>query len=279
MENRSRPDYLILGHVTQDITPKGLVTGGTVSYSGSVAQALGCRTLIVTSAGPDFAPAKELPGLTVKIKPAADTTTFENVYTAEGRQQYLYKRAGCIEAGDIPIDWRQADIVHLGPLDKEIEPTIIGTFPNSIVGITPQGWLRKWDENGKVGYKSWSPDPAVLSKAAVVIVSEEDIPPEESLQPYIENTPIFIQTKGVEGCVVYQGGSAHYYSAPAVKVVNLTGAGDTFATAFLVRLHQTDSFSEAADFANYIAAWSITGNTLTEKIAIIRQKLGDYNYS
>jgi sugar/nucleoside kinase (ribokinase family) len=242
-----------------------------------VAQALGCRTLIVTSAGPDFAPAKELPGLTVKIVPAADTTTFENVYTAEGRQQYLYKRAGCIEAADIPLDWRRAEIVHLGPLDMEFDPTIIEAFPSSKVGITPQGWLRKWDENGKVAYKSWSPDPAVLAKAAVVIVSEEDFPLEESLQPYIENTPIFIQTRGVEGCVVYQRGSAHYYSAPTVEAVNLTGAGDTFATAFLVRLHQTDSFSEAADFANYIAAWSITGNTLPEKITIIKQKLGDYS--
>ena len=280
MENRSRPDYLILGHVTQDITPKGLMTGGTVSYSGRMAQALGCRTLIVTSAGPDFEPAKELPGLAVKIKPSADTTTFENVYTAEGRQQYLYKRANCIEASDIPLDWRQADIVHLGPLDMEIDPTIIEAFfPNSKVGITPQGWLRKWDEHGKVTYNSWSPDPAVLSKAAVVIVSEEDIPPDESLQPYIEHTPIFIQTKGVEGCVVYERGSAHYYPAPSVNAVNLTGAGDTFATAFLFRLHQTDSFSEAAEFANYIAAWSVTGNTLTEKITIIQQKQLDYpNY-
>ncbi len=273
MENHSRPDYLLIGHVTQDVTPEGMKTGGTVAYSGLVAQALGCRVLVVTSAGPDFDPAQEMPGLSVHIVPAADTTTFENIYTAAGRQQYLYKRAGFIAGADIPPQWRQADIVHLGPLDMEIDPTIIHTFPNSKVGITPQGWLRKWDKNGKIAYKSWLPDPAVLSKAAVVIVSEEDIPPEESLRPYLDHAPIFVQTKGVEGCAVYQGGSAAYFPAPGVNEVNLTGAGDTFATAFLVRLHQTGSFSEAAEFANYIAAWSVTGNTLLEKVAIIKKKL------
>jgi sugar/nucleoside kinase (ribokinase family) len=275
MKSRSRPTYLILGHVTQDLTSKGVITGGTASYSGLVALALGCETLILTSAGPNFDPAESLPGITVNMIPASETTTFENIYTAEGRRQYIYKWANPIETEHIPHEWRQADIVHLGPLNQEFEPAIIHNFPNSLVGITPQGWLRKWDESGKIGYKSWPPDAAVLSRAAVVVISEEDIPPEESLQPYLDTVPLFVKTKGPDGCTVFHGGEAYHFQSPAVKEVNLTGAGDIFATAFLVQMHQSGSFFKAAEFANYIAAWSITGNTLAEKVSIIKEKIRD----
>jgi sugar/nucleoside kinase (ribokinase family) len=272
MESRSRLDYLIIGHVTHDLTPQGTTTGGTVAYSGLTAQALGCPTRIVTSAGPDFDPALELPGLDVHIVPAAKTTTFENIYTAEGRRQYLHHRAAPIEAADIPTDWLSAPIVHLGPLAMEFSPEIIHHFSTANkVGITPQGWLRKWDETGKVGYKSWLPDAAVLSKAAVLVISQEDIPPTESLLPYRQMTPILVQSKSEAGCTVYQGDTILDFPAPKVQAVNLTGAGDIFATAFLIRLHQTNSVSEAAVFANKIAAQSVLGNSLPEKIALIKR--------
>lgn len=273
MESRSRPDYLIIGHVTHDLTPDGITTGGTVAYSGLTAQALGCNTCVVTSAGPDFNPDLELPGLNVHIIPAAETTTFQNIYTAQGRRQYLHHRANLIKAADIPPDWSCAPIVHLGPLDMEIDPAIIHTFPKSAIGITPQGWLRKWDESGEIRYKSWPPDAAVLSKATLLVISEEDLPPAEPIRPYRESVPILVQTRGRQGCTVYQAEAAQHFSAPEMAEVNPTGAGDIFTTAFLIRLHQTESVPEAAVFANKIAAWSVTGKTLPEKIAIIKERL------
>ncbi len=42
-------DYLIIGHITQDITPNGLVLGGTASYAGLTARSFGIRVGIVTS--------------------------------------------------------------------------------------------------------------------------------------------------------------------------------------------------------------------------------------
>lgn len=270
MESLSRPDYLLIGHVSHDLIPEGTATGGTVSYSGLTAQALGFKAGVVTSAGPGFDPARELPGLDVHVVPAAETTTFDNIYTAEGRQQYLHHRAAPITAADIPPAWMSASIVHLGPLIMEFEPEIIHRFSAaSKVVITPQGWLRKWDEMGKVGYKSWPPDPAVLSKTAVLVISQEDIPPTESLLPYRQMVPILVQTKGSGGCTVYQGQAVFDFPAPKVQEVNPTGAGDIFATAFLIRLYQTDSIQEAAAFANKIAAGSVSGKTLPDKISII----------
>ena len=36
-------DYLIIGHITLDLTPDGPRLGGTVTYSALMAQALGLR--------------------------------------------------------------------------------------------------------------------------------------------------------------------------------------------------------------------------------------------
>lgn len=273
MESRSCPDYLIIGHVSHDLIPDGFLTGGTVSFSGLAAQALGCQTCVVTSAGPDFDPERELPGLAVHTVPSAETTTFDNIYSAEGRRQYIYRWAGSIRTEDVPTEWRCAPIVHLAPVANELDSAIITAFPDSKVGITPQGWLRKWDETRKIRYKSWLPDVALLSKASVLIISEEDIPFAEPVQYYRDHVPVVVQTRSKRGCVVYQGNSRYEFTAPPVREVNPTGAGDIFTTAFMIRLHQTESIEEAAVFANKVAAWSVTARTLSEKIAVIRERL------
>ena len=44
-------DYLMIGHITRDITPDGPRLGGTATYSSLMARALGLRVGIVTSWG------------------------------------------------------------------------------------------------------------------------------------------------------------------------------------------------------------------------------------
>jgi hypothetical protein len=43
-------DYLVIGHISSDLTPDGPRIGGTVAYAGKTAHALGCRTVMLTSA-------------------------------------------------------------------------------------------------------------------------------------------------------------------------------------------------------------------------------------
>ncbi|MCA9872255.1 MAG: hypothetical protein KC441_01315, partial [Anaerolineales bacterium] len=86
-------DYLAVGHVSKDLTPDGPVLGGTVSYSGRLAQALGCHTAVLTSSGADFAWQDQLPGIELHVVAAPQTTTFENVYTPHGRVQTLHAQA------------------------------------------------------------------------------------------------------------------------------------------------------------------------------------------
>ena len=63
---------------------------------------------------------------------------------------------------DVPPAWRNTPIVHLGPLTNEIGPDIVRGFPNSMVGVTAQGWLRGWNGGGLVTYRDWQEADQVL---------------------------------------------------------------------------------------------------------------------
>ena len=81
-------DYLMVGHLTIDLTPDGPSLGGTSAYSALTAKALGLRVGIVTSWGAEL-PLGGLQAIPVASFPAEVSTTFENSETPEGRVQYV----------------------------------------------------------------------------------------------------------------------------------------------------------------------------------------------
>ena len=131
-------EYLAVGHVTKDITPNGPVLGGTVSYAALTAAALGLKVGIITSYAEDFEP-QSLKEMNKRVIPAANTTTFENIYTPNGRVQRIHHQANPLNASVIPLSWKNCPIIHLGPVANEISSTLAETFPNAVIGITPQG--------------------------------------------------------------------------------------------------------------------------------------------
>ena len=145
-------DYLLIGHVSTDLTPDGPKPGGAVTFASRVAQVLGYKTAVLTSAAPDYDLAEAIPdGVEVVCLPSDKTTTFENVYTDDGhRTQTIHAIARTLTGDDVPAPWRDAKIVHLAPIAEEIDPELVKVFPNSAIGLTPQGWLRGWDEDGRV---------------------------------------------------------------------------------------------------------------------------------
>lgn len=268
-------DYLTIGHVTRDRTQTGYATGGTVAYAGRTAQALGCRTAVVTSAGPACDLAAAFPQITVKNVPAAHTTTFENQYEAEGRRQRLEQVACPLGAEDVPAGWQRSAIVHLAPVAAEVDPALVTLFSNSLVGLTPQGWLRGWDAEGRVHAQAWAGARETMPLAAAVIVSEEDVPDPALLDAYRQWARLLVVTRGAAGCTVYLGEESGEFAAPVVAARDVTGAGDIFAAAFLIRLYQTRGNPwEAATFANEIAAQSVTQPDLASKIAHLEKVRG-----
>jgi sugar/nucleoside kinase (ribokinase family) len=251
-------DYLAVGHAAVDVTPTGNQPGGTVCYSALTARAMGLRVGIVTSAGAD-APLQALDGIQIVNIPADDSTTFENVKTENGRRQILHYRAAPILFDHIPQVWRDAPIVHLAPIAQEVDSQMAGGFPSSFVGVTPQGWMRAWDEKGSVAVKAWENSEQVLARVGGVVISVEDVDRNlESVEWMAHQTRILCLTEGESGAVLYWNGDRRRFRPPAMTEVDATGAGDIFAAAFFVRLHQTRDPWEAGRFATQLAAHSVT---------------------
>lgn len=256
-------DYLLIGHITQDVTPSGLRLGGTASYASLTARAFGIRVGIVTSCKKDLQLA-EFDGIKVARKNSANNSTFENIPTAEGRVQYIRAQADLLTIDDVPDAWRNAPIVHLGPIANEVDPVISECFPRSQVGVTPQGWLRQWDENGLISFYNWPDIGSVLSNANIAILSIEDIRGDEDLiQEYASSVPILVITEGARGARIYWNNDVRFIRPPLEDEVDSVGAGDIFAASFFIRYHQTRDPWEAARVATQIAARSVTRKTIS----------------
>jgi sugar/nucleoside kinase (ribokinase family) len=251
-------DYLVVGHAAVDITPTGVQLGGTVSFAALTARALGLRVGIVTSSGKD-APLGALDGIQIVNIPSEHSTTFENVKTANGRRQTLHHQAAPILLGHIPQVWRSAPIIHLAPIARELDSTLTEKLSGSLMGITPQGWMRAWDENGQVAACAWENSEQALRHAGAVVMSVEDVNRDlELVEEMAHNTRILCLTEAEAGAVLYWNGDRRRFRPTAVEEVDATGAGDIFAAAFFVRLYSTRDPWEAARFATQLAARSVT---------------------
>lgn len=255
-------DYLIIGNLTQDLTPQGAFLGGTASYSALTAKALGLRVGIVTSCAAELQ-LPELEGIQVLVHPAEHTTTFENIYTPAGRIQYIHNSALRLDISMVPDRWRNTPIVHLGPIANEVDPALAAAFPNSLVGLTIQGWFRGWDGDHRVHYRPWSEARTTLQNANAAVMSVEDVENNENqIEEFQAYVPILAVTEGATGARLFWKGDQRRFRPPRMKETDPVGAGDIFATAFFYRLRQTQDPWEAAGFATKLAAYSVTRSGL-----------------
>jgi len=225
--------------------------GGTATYSALIAQELGFRTGVVTSAA-DYPFKDVLPGVRVHSVPAEQTTMFRNCYEAGGRTQVLARRAGDITRSDVPPAWRSAGIVLLGPLAGELPLDAAAWFDAGLIGATVQGWLRTWDEEGRVSTVDSPPDP-MPGNLDLLVFSEADARP-ETVAAWGESARVVAQTRGARGVRLRVAGLWHDIPAVPANEVDPTGAGDVWAAAYLLRYSEVADPFEAARFACAAAA-------------------------
>jgi hypothetical protein len=251
----------MLGHFTRDVLPDGTTTpGGTSLYAALTAHHLG-RNVGVVSA-PAKLPAGWPAAIQIVFHPSPNPPTFENRYTPEGRQQTLHTASQPITLDVIPETWRTAPLIHLGPVLGETPEQLVNAFPNALLGVTPQGWMRTWDDPlpGPIIYRPWQPTPRVLERIDALVLSIEDVRGDEALVAgYARHCALVALTRGAQGSTLFLRGVPHHIAAfPAVER-DPTGAGDVFAAALLIRLRETGDALDAARFASYVAALSVEG--------------------
>lgn len=256
--SRELVDYLVIGHVAHDLTLQGPRLGGTAAYSALTAQALGLRVGVVTTSGPETS-LDALNGIPVVLVESPQSTTFENIYTEHGRVQYLRAQATRVDFNNVPESWRSASIIHLGPIADEMDAVLPKSFSPSLLGLTPQGWMRQWDAENRVSLRRWMDGEAALNQAGAVVISREDVNGDDELIEHMAHqTHILAVTEGASGCVLYWNGDRRRFQTREVPEVDATGAGDIFAAAFFTRLWKTRDPWEAARFATLLASYSVT---------------------
>jgi sugar/nucleoside kinase (ribokinase family) len=239
-------DYLVVGHIAVDIMPAGVRLGGTAAYAALMARSIGLRVGIVTSIGADVT-LTALDGIHIVSVPSEYSTTFENIKTENGRRQILHHQAAQILVEHIPQVWRNASIIHLAPIARELDAGMAENLSPSLLGITPQGWMRTWDEKGQVAACVWENAEQALRHAGGVVMSVEDVNRDlEQVEMMAHQTRILCLTEGEAGSVLHWNDDRRRFRAPVVAEIDSTGAGDIFAAAFFIRLYTTHDPWEAA---------------------------------
>ena len=251
-------DYLVIGHVTHDISPSGSRLGGTAAYSALTARALGMHVGVLTACG-DESDLNALRGVLVVSAPSEHSTTFENIYSENGRKQVLHHQAERLSFDNVPENWRKASIIQLGPVAQEMDSVLPNSFSPSLLGLTPQGWLRAWDKAGRVVVSTnWESAVQALNQAGAVVVSIEDVDgDEEQIEFMAAHARILAVTEAAAGARLYWHGDQRRFRAPEMHELDATGAGDIFAAAFFIRLLATRDPWEAARFATHLSARSV----------------------
>lgn len=253
------PEYLLLGHLTRDVLPDGESTpGGTALYSALAANQCGARVGVVGAAPalPTYWPQT----IEVASVAVAQPPTFENRYQGGERSQILHAAAPPLTLGDIPPAWRDAPLVHLGPVLAEVPETLVDAFPHALIGVTPQGWMRVWNTPlpSPIRYQPWQPSPQVLRRIDALVLSIEDIYGDEhQARVYAQHCRLVALTKSAQGATLFIDGEPIAIEAVPVTERDPTGAGDVFAAALFYALYKGKPPIEAAQIAAMVAAASV----------------------
>lgn len=274
--------FVAIGHISEDVKPERHL-GGAVSYGAVVASRLGWNSYIITkcSSNSDYIGQLIRFGVTPCVLPIRNPefedkiTTFDNVYDAKGnRSQIVLAIQEPISLKDkenFPQDVLRDSIILAAPITgKEIDMKL---FPELAemgdVYITPQGYFRQIGKGGIVTQKKWSGFEEYLSSTKGVILSDEDITiggrfDKELRDKIIASTPLVALTQGKEGVTIYADEKefCHTGTFPLKEeeLKDFTGAGDTFATAFILALKKNNrDIKIASVIASFFAAVKING--------------------
>ncbi len=275
----ARQTYAIAGHVVLDRVPGGTRVGGTVSFAGVTAVVLGAKVRAITAVAEADRDriASRYGDAEFKWVDTPVTTVYENIYRPDGRVQYCHQLATKLSVADVPNEWLASDIFHLAPLTGEVPDELAAAIPEStLIGVTPQGWLRARAENGLISPQSWDTCEQVLNRAEILVISEHDPTDRDQLDTFLRSVRYGVVTRAVDGAEIFEYGRhlAHVPAFPANEV-DPTGAGDSYAAAVFLEYHRTGDIALACRYASAEAAHQVEAPGLDGIVgdAQVRQRM------
>ncbi len=256
-------DYLAVGNPTLDVLPdSSFAIGGSMVYAVVQAARLGLSAAGVgRGCGVELAPLWT-PFETeafLYIQPSPDTTRFRNENIDNLRTQWLEKSAGAVSGLDRLAESR---VLHLAPVAQEIVlDDIVRGSVRGLVGLTPQGLIRSWDDSRLVRHHALRIGNSTARNIDVVVFADYEAAYLTGVAEAVRRAGgIVVVTKGPRGAEVLLANGKQEFSAIATDhLVDDTGAGDVFAASLFIALDSGFTVSDAVRFATAAAALSIGG--------------------
>lgn len=275
-------DLIVVGHITRDLISRAgektrEAMGGTPTYTSIAAARLGAKVGVVSKVGNDFQSqyldsfrnaGVDLSGLSIT---GGDTTVFENIYDENGkRTQRLLSCAESIEYSDIPEKYFSSKCFHFGPVYHEVSYEMIKDIYKRgiLTALDAQGYCRKREKDLSIKLCAWNEMKNVLPHVNILKCDEEEAkimtgkPNVEAAAKILNNlgSEIILITQGEKGSTLcYNRKMKKIPAIPPDKIVDLTGAGDTYIAGFIVEYLRTGDPEWSALFASGAASFVIEG--------------------
>ena len=286
------PDLLCLGEPMlefnqQPSTPDGRVLyleghGGDTSNAAIAAARSGASVGYVTAIGRD-GPGDSFMALwaregvdtaTVIRREDAPTGIYFVTHDAGGHHFTFYRSASAAaryRPEEVPQDAiRAARILHLSGISQAISDSACDAAFRAIEVARGAGVKVSYDTNLRLrlwpAARAAAVIHAAIGMADIALPSLDDATALTGLTDadavadfYLRLCPLVLLKCGAAGCLVATRDRRIRIPAHRVQAVDATGAGDTFAGAFLARTLAGDAPEDAARYANAAAALSTTG--------------------
>lgn len=230
-----------------------------------MAQSLGADVTLVTTIEPAF-DRDVLAGIDLRAAEGL-LPRYANTYDERGNRTQLLLETGSPLALLPHLAPDEAfDLVLYTPAFHEFSKAPL-RFKGSIVGVSLQGTLRSVTAEHRVIPRTnpTSPVGKMVRAGWIAFFSEEDTADPEGLAKWLAaGSTVAVLTRGYNGATLFElDGTTQNWAALPANPVEPTGAGDCFATAFMVRLTETESLQQAMEFALAAGALAVERPGLT----------------
>jgi sugar/nucleoside kinase (ribokinase family) len=257
----------VVGNLSLDLVEGGRPRPGGPPYYA--ARALGALTVpavvrakCAESDRSRLLPALEAQGVATEWRRGETTATYAFSYDGDVRSMEVRELGspwGADEVAGLGADW-----VHVGALFRSEFPA------ETLAALADAGARLSFDGQGlvrppRVGVLELEPDPepAVLRHLAVLKLAEDEA---KALVGRVEERPLsslgvpeVIVTLGSRGCIVVARRQLVHVPAKALEV-DPTGAGDTFAAAYVVERSRGHRPRQAAERATRLVHRLLSGS-------------------
>jgi sugar/nucleoside kinase (ribokinase family) len=260
--------FLAIGNITKDTIrtkDKEIITfGGTSSYASITAKKLGFDTYVLSRGNnelDDWIRNLESQCIKVELEYSKNVTHFVNDYRNGERKQFCTSDAGKIDFKNLG----KMDIIHLGPVFGEITLDCIKKARKKakILSLDVQGFVRSSDKE-KIITKFWDERAEFLKYVDLVKINKlesnfvsKKTNYEEICRELTElGAKVVELTFGENGSIIFSD-KIHNIPVYRTNLIDKTGAGDVYATAFAVRYFETKDALESGLFASAAASFVV----------------------